>query len=101
MPRKKKGVLPSGSVRVQVYDYTDDSGKRHYQSFTAATRAEAQALAEDWKRSQKTLKEQLTVSDAVARYIDLKAAVLSPSTVRNYRGYARQYFGGFSPNTRE
>lgn len=94
MPRKKKGVLPSGSVRVQVYNYTDDSGKRHYQSFTAATRAEAQALAEDWKRSRKTLKERLTVSDAVARYIDLKAAVLSPSTVRNYRGYARQYFGG-------
>lgn len=37
MPRKKKGVLPSGSVRVQVYDYTDDSGKRHYQSFTASS----------------------------------------------------------------
>ena len=94
MPRKKKGVLPSGSVRVQIYEYTDNSGKRHYQSFTAPTRAEAQALAEDWKRSRKTLKERLTVSDAVARYIDLKAAVLSPSTVRNYRGYARQYFGG-------
>ncbi len=94
MPRKKKGVLPSGSVRVQVYDYTDDSGKRHYQSFTAATRAEAQALAEDWKRSRKALKERLTVSDAVARYINLKAAVLSLSTVRNYKSAYRQYFGG-------
>ena len=94
MPRKKKGVLPSGSVRVQVYDYTDDSGKRHYQSFTAATRAEAQALAEDWKRSRMTLKEKLTVSTAIARYIELKAAVLSPSAVRNYKVYARQYFSG-------
>lgn len=94
MPRKKKGVLPSGSVRVQVYDYTDDSGKRHYQSFTAATRAEAQALADDWKRSRMALKEKLTVSTAISRYIELKAAVLSPSTVRNYRVYARQYFSG-------
>lgn len=94
MPRKKKGTLPSGSIRIQVYDYTDSAGTRHYQSFTAPTRAEAQALADDWKRSRKGLKERLTVSDAVARYIDLKAAVLSPSTVRNYKGYARQYFGG-------
>ena len=94
MPRRKKGVLPSGSVRIQVYDYTDETGKRHYQSFTAGTRAEAQALAEDWKRSRKTLKERLTVSDAVSRYIDLKSALLSPSTDRNYRGSARQYFGG-------
>ena len=31
--RPKK--LPSGTWRCQVYDYTDDNGKRHYESFTA------------------------------------------------------------------
>ena len=36
-----KHRLPSGSVRIQAYDYTDDSGKKHYRSFTAPTLAEA------------------------------------------------------------
>ena len=45
MARKKKNELPSGNVRIQVYDYTDDAGKKHYKSFTAPTRAQAQAKA--------------------------------------------------------
>lgn len=94
MPRKKKGTLPSGNIRIQVYDYTDASGKQHYRSFTAPTRAEAQALADDWKRSKRQLRSALTVQVAVEQYIDLKAAVLSPSTVRNYRSASRLYFGG-------
>ena len=36
---KKKNQLPSGNVRIQVYDYTDEDGKKHYKSFTAATKA--------------------------------------------------------------
>ena len=94
MPRRKKGELPSGSVRVQVYDYTDETGKRHYQSFTAPTRAEAQALAGDWKRSRRGLKERMTVSEAVKQYIGIKAAVLSPSSVRGYRSMHRTYMSG-------
>lgn len=31
---------PSGNWRVQVYDYTDAKGKRHYKSFTADTKKE-------------------------------------------------------------
>lgn len=93
MPRKKKGSLPSGSIRIQVYDYTDAAGKRHYQSFTAPTRPEAKALAEDWKRSRKGLKERLTVSEAVQQYIVIKSAVLSPSSVRGYRSIHRTYMG--------
>ena len=30
--------LPSGSYRCQIYDYTDEKGKRHYKSFTAKTK---------------------------------------------------------------
>ena len=83
MARRRKGQLASGNFRVQVYDYTDDTGKRHYQSFTAPTRAEAEALANDWREHRRQLKEAITVRAAVGRYIDLKAPVLSPSTVRD------------------
>ena len=94
MARRKKGQLASGNIRVQVYDYTDADGKRHYQSFTAPTRAEAEAKANDWKEQRRQLKESLTVSEAVKQYIDLKEAVLSPATVRMYRSAQRTRFGG-------
>ena len=38
MARKRKGELPSGNIRVRIYDYTDLDGKRHYQSFTGRTK---------------------------------------------------------------
>ena len=52
-PKKKKNTLPSGSYRVQALDYVDAAGKRHYKSFTAATKKEAQLLAEEWKLNRK------------------------------------------------
>lgn len=90
MARKKKGELPSGNVRVQVYDYTDEAGKKHYKSFTAPTRAQAQAMANEWKNNRRTLKEPLTVSVACEKYIEMKRNVLSPSTVRGYYTNQRQ-----------
>ncbi len=96
---KKKGALPSGNVRVQVYDYTDDSGKRHYKSFTAPTRKEAKLLADQWritKTAKKSKKENewedITISEAVQRYIDIKDGVLSPATVREYIGMHQRHF---------
>ena len=38
---KKKNQLTSGNYRVQIYDYTDAAGKKHYKSFTAPTKKEA------------------------------------------------------------
>ncbi len=52
MAKKKKNALPSGSIRVQVYDYTDAEGKKHYKSFTAPTKKQAQARAADWKANK-------------------------------------------------
>ena len=40
--------LPSGSYRVQVYSHTDSTGRRHYESFTAPTKREAEMLAAEW-----------------------------------------------------
>ena len=34
--------LPSGKWRALLYDYTDAQGKRHYESFTADTKKEAE-----------------------------------------------------------
>ncbi len=37
--------LPSGKYRCLIYDYTDQSGKRHYKSFTAKTKKDAELAA--------------------------------------------------------
>ena len=84
MARKKKGQLPSGNVRVRVYDYTDLDGTRHYQSFTAASRSEAQALANEWKVSRSKQRERCNLYEAVRKYIELKEHILSPSTIKAY-----------------
>lgn len=95
---KKKGNLPSGNFRVQVYDYTDENGKRHYKSFTAPTQKEAKALAEKWKvlKNNEPHYEygDITIKEAVSKYIDIKKGVLSPSTIRVYDGMKNLYFGG-------
>lgn len=90
MPRKKKNELPSGNIRVQVYDYTDNDGKKHYKSFTAPTKAQAQALATEWKNYHRELKEALTVAQACERYIVMKRNVLSPYTITGYETALRR-----------
>lgn len=85
MAKKRKGELSSGNIRVRVYDYTDESGKKIYRSFTAPTRAEATAMANEWKECKRELKKSLTVYKACENYIELKSGVLSPYTVQGYR----------------
>ncbi len=85
MAKAKK--LPSGSYRCQVYDYTDANGKRHYRSFTAPTRKEAELQAAQYalsKTTANTVKHGLTLAEAMDEYIAIKSNILSPSTVRGY-----------------
>lgn len=92
---KKKNQLPSGSYRVQVYDYTDMDGKKHYKSFTAPTKKQAQALANEWKAKKDSRirePEDLSVHEAIGKYLDVKRFVLSPSTIRGYESLQRNYF---------
>lgn len=85
MARKKKNALPSGNIRIQVYDYTDVDGKKHYKSFTAPTKQEAKYLAAQWKAGKAEKKpSRITLYEAVSRYIEAKEGVLSPSTIRSY-----------------
>jgi len=92
--------LPSGSWRCQVYDYTDADGKRHYRSFTAETKKQAEKLAADYavdKEGKKPIPEY-TLNEAIGAYCDLKSNVLSPSTLRGYRIMVK-YYGSFGNTT--
>lgn len=83
--KRQKNTLPSGNVRIKVYDYTDSNGKQHYKSFTAPTKAEAQALAAEAKVKETDMQEgRLTLYEACSQYIAAKSSVLSPSTVSGY-----------------
>ena len=71
----------SGKYRVRVYVGRDADGKQHFRSVTADTKAEALKKARrlDWR-----ITDNITVQDAVEKYMALKQSVISPST---YRGY--------------
>lgn len=85
MAKAKK--LPSGSWRCLVYDHTDHNGKRHYESFTANTRKEAEYQAAAYAASKDKTKrtDNMTLNDAIDKYIIIKEGVLSPTTIRTYR----------------
>lgn len=90
--KKAKNKLPSGSYRIQVFDYKDVDGRKHYKSFTAPTKAEAQFLAAQWKTHRaEEKKPNLTLYEAVTRYINIKRGVLSPGTIRGYEGIQRSH----------
>ena len=90
MAKAKK--LPSGSWRVQVFDYKDVDGKKHYKSFTAPSKQEAQFMASAWAAGKvNEAPENITLYKAVTKYIDAKRGVLSPSTVAFYEQTQRCY----------
>jgi len=88
MPKAKK--TSSGRWKVTIYDYKDSTGKVHRKSFTADTKREAERMAAEYQQGPALA--DLTVGEAVKRYIDLKKAVLSPSTHRSYSSIYRTHF---------
>lgn len=91
MAKAKK--LPSGNWRVRVYAGDDEHGKKIYKSFTAATKREAEFLAAEYQMTgkQKAVPARdMTLREAYARYIESKSNVLSPSTIREYKGCANR-----------
>lgn len=98
MPKARK--LPSGSWRAEVYTGIGQDGKRKYKSFTADTRREAEYLAAEYaakrKRNAKQEKDR-TLSEAYARYVEIKSNTISPSTVVEYRHAAGRDFPSLMP----
>ena len=85
--------------RAKVFDYTDELGKRHYVSFTADTKAAAELMAAEFKVHKKELRRvptELTVGEAVDRYIELKA-LLSPTTIQAYKTMRKYAFPRLMP----
>lgn len=86
--------LPSGSWRCLSYDYTDNNGKRHYKSFSAKTKKEAEYLAAQYQIDKNNTQPSckpliMTVSDATTQYINSKCNVLSPTTLTGYLSIQR------------
>ena len=77
----KATKLPSGNWRARI-TYTLN-GQRISRSFTAPTKAEAEYLASQFKVSKKKPTAEMTVRDAINKYIEL-SQVLSPTTLFNY-----------------
>jgi len=90
--------LPSGSWRVQLYDYTDEKGKRHYRSFTASTKKQAELLAAQYNIEEKRIQSEGTFLEYAERYISQRTSVLSASTVREYTGYLHRHLTKFGKN---
>ena len=83
----KAKQLPSGTWRVLVYDGKDASGKRIYTSFTAPTEKEANFMALDHQLHHQNRQKatEITFEKALQQYIENRNAILSPSTIREYK----------------
>lgn len=90
--------LPSGSWRCQVfagYETKDGKKKAVYKSFTVKDpskrgKKECERLAAAWAYEHTDRGDNITVYDAVRKYIDTKEKALSPSTVRSYEKYLKK-----------
>lgn len=80
--------LPSGSWRVQVYAGKGPDGKKQYRSFTALSKREAEFAALEFQMHYKEVARDasnMTVAEAIDKYIASKDGVLSPATIRSYQ----------------
>lgn len=104
MPTAKK--LKSGSWHCVVfshYEVIDGEKKRKYESFTCSIpgrkgKAECERMAAEWtSKAKRTRAGNLTVQEAVERYLASKEHVLSPSTMKTYTQYKDSYFVTIGP----
>lgn len=84
--------LPSGNYRVLVQKTID--GKKIRKSFTSSSRAEAEYLAEQWKKNitEASKPENRTIRELCEDYIELKRPILAPSTIAGYEKVLRNSF---------
>jgi integrase len=89
----------NGKWRNLLYVGKDANGKRIYESFTADTKKEANAMAAARARElevhgyKQRNPSEMTVGEAIDKYIENRDAVLQPKTILDYKGYRRNYFG--------
>ena len=89
--------LPSGSYRVRVFVGKDENGKAMYKSFTADTKKEAEFLAAEYNLKRREKPHDMTVGEAIDKYIELKENVLSPTTIMGYKKMRKTRFSSLMP----
>ena len=87
--------LNSGNWRCQVYDYTDETGKKHYKSFTAPSQREAEYQALTYQMQREHERNHMTLGQAYDEYVRVKYNILSPSTRRAYKASRRNHFQAY------
>lgn len=85
----KANKLKSGKWRARAYDYTDNTGVKHYKSFTADSKKEAERMATEYMYRREPIKinTKATVGELVDKYIESKRPLLSPTTIHAYTRY--------------
>lgn len=113
MPRKKKGELPSGNVRRFVLVGKREDGSRRYESFTAPTASEADALASEFRsrlrlyrqmglsvdeiprleQGETQSKSSITLGEAIDMFVETcRTQNYSPSTIPAYISIRKNAF---------
>ena len=93
----KAKQLKSGRWRVQYYKGKKLDGKPDYGSATFETEIEANIFALQHKKHHKEVSHNpanMTLTEAIDRYIESNDAILSPSTIREYRQEQRNWLQG-------
>ena len=93
--------LASGTWRARVYAGVEN-GKSVYKSITGASKKEVEMKAAEFQMQQtekkkemaKPVSQQMTVGDAIDRYINNVIGVLSPTTIRRYQTDRKKFFKG-------
>lgn len=88
----KARKLPSGNWNCVVYSHTEN-GKKKFVSFTAPTKQEVlrQALEFQVNKKNEARPQDITVIQAVEKYINSKSNILSPTTLKEYHNYLKYY----------
>lgn len=91
MAKAKK--LPSGNWRVNLF-ISKENGKRQYKSFTAETAKEAEYMALEYSllKKEQSKPDNMTVGEAMDKYIEAKSNVLSPTTIKEYKRMRKNDF---------
>ena len=92
--------LPSGRWQSKVYIGTVD-GKKKFVSITESTRKECllKAAAVQAEKKEASNFGQMTVDQAIDKYIEAKRAVLSPATVLGYSRKRKRYISSHTIGT--
>lgn len=103
MPKKRNTKLPaikqlpSGAYHASVYSHTDADGKRRYESFTSYDYNQVLLEVAQFKADKKRAKTENTstvptLGEAMTEFVSIKTDVLSPTTYRLYKGFAKNHF---------